>query len=156
MLRLIRTSKLDGKLMDVGCAYGLLANFASEHFETYGIDVSRFAVEKSKIYCRGNIAKASAVDIPFRGETFDVITVLDTLEHVPSLTQCLEDIYRGAEEEWCTPPSTTKHSDLALMQTHGAKPRNTHERLRTSRVESRPIESLVQGGESLWNCYLRS
>jgi len=76
----------------------MLVNLASKHFEAYGIDISRFAVKKSKRYSRGNIAKASAISIPFRDETFDAITVLDTLEHVSDLPRCLEDIKRALKE----------------------------------------------------------
>ena len=98
MLKLIHTLKPNGTLLDIGCAYGLLVNMASKHFDAYGIDISQFAIEKSKRYSRGNIAKASASDIPFRDEAFDVITVIDTLEHVPQLAQCLEDIKRALKK----------------------------------------------------------
>jgi len=81
ILKLIRTLKTGGRLLDIGCAYGMLVNLAAKHLDAYGIDISRFAIEKSKRYSRGNIAKASAINIPFRDETFDAITVLDTLEH---------------------------------------------------------------------------
>jgi 2-polyprenyl-3-methyl-5-hydroxy-6-metoxy-1,4-benzoquinol methylase len=63
ILKLIRAMKSSGRLLDVGCAYGMLVNLASEHFEAYGIGISRFAVEKSKRYSRGNIAKASAITL---------------------------------------------------------------------------------------------
>lgn len=95
ILKLIRTLRPSGRLLDVGCAYGMLVSLASKNFEAYGIDISRFAIRKSKRYSRGNIAEASAISIPFRDETFDAITVLDTLEHVSDLPQCLEDIKRA-------------------------------------------------------------
>jgi SAM-dependent methyltransferase len=98
ILKLVRTLKPGGRLLDVGCAYGMLVSLASKNFEAYGIDISRFAVKKSKRYSRGNIAKASATSIPFRDETFDAITVLDTLEHVSDLPRCLEDIKRALKE----------------------------------------------------------
>lgn len=94
MLRLIQEFSDGGKLLDIGCAYGLLVNVASEHFDSYGIDISRFAVRKSKEYCNGNISRASAPDLPFRDESFDVITIIDTLEHVPDFNRCLNDIGR--------------------------------------------------------------
>jgi len=94
MLKLIRKFKEGGRLLDIGCAYGLLVNAASQHFESYGIDISQFAVKKSKKYCKGNISRASAVNLPFKNESFDVVTVVATLEHVPHLTRCLKDIVR--------------------------------------------------------------
>ena len=80
--------------MDIGCAYGLLVNAASKCFESYGIDISQFAIMKSKKYCKGNIFPASAPELPFRNDTFDVITILDTLEHVAHLNKCLRDVVR--------------------------------------------------------------
>jgi SAM-dependent methyltransferase len=94
VLKLLLTHKNKGKLLDIGCAYGLLVNAASKHFESYGIDVSQFAIEKSKRFCKGTISRASATNLPFKDESFDMITVLDTLEHVRDLDRCLQDIVR--------------------------------------------------------------
>lgn len=94
MLKIIQRFRNGGRFLDVGCAYGLLVNVASKSFESYGIDISRFAVKKSKEYCGGNISRASALDLPFRDESFDVVTIIDTLEHVPDFNRCLKDIFR--------------------------------------------------------------
>jgi 2-polyprenyl-3-methyl-5-hydroxy-6-metoxy-1,4-benzoquinol methylase len=94
MLKVIQKSKSGGRLLDVGCAYGLLVNAASKCFESYGIDISRFAVNKSKEYCKESISRASAVNLPFKDESFDVITLVDTLEHIPNFDDCLKDIVR--------------------------------------------------------------
>lgn len=94
ILRLIQEFKKSGKLLDIGCAYGLLVSAASKHFESYGIDISNFAVKKSKRYCKGNISLASAINLPFKNKSFDVVTIVDTLEHVAHLTLCLKEIRR--------------------------------------------------------------
>ncbi len=94
MLKFIWEFKAGGRLLDIGCAYGFLVNAAARHFESCGIDISQFAVKKSKEFCRGKVSRASAVNLPFKDETFDVVTVVDTLEHVPDLSQCLKDIVR--------------------------------------------------------------
>ncbi|UCH32753.1 MAG: class I SAM-dependent methyltransferase [Candidatus Bathyarchaeota archaeon] len=94
MLKLIRKYKNEGRLLDVGCAYGLFVATASQRYESYGIDISRFAVKKSKKYCRGTIARAAAKTLPFKDETFEVVTVVDTLEHISHLNECLRDIVR--------------------------------------------------------------
>jgi SAM-dependent methyltransferase len=94
MLRLLRKYKDDGKLLDIGCAYGLFVACASTQYESYGIDISRFAVKKSTKYCRGIISRASATNLPFQDDTFEVVTVVDTLEHISNLNRCLKDIVR--------------------------------------------------------------
>jgi len=98
MLKLIQQFRRSGRLLDVGCAYGLLVNEASKHFESYGIDISRFAVKKSKKYCKGNISRASAVNLPFKDESFDAITLVDTLEHVSDYNNCLKDVVRALKK----------------------------------------------------------
>ena len=99
MLKLIREFRDGGRLLDIGCAYGLLVKAASKHFESYGIDISQFAVKKSKEYYKGTISRASAVKLPFNNESFDVVTVIDTLEHVPNLTLCIKDIIRTLKRD---------------------------------------------------------
>jgi SAM-dependent methyltransferase len=98
IVKLLFTYKDKGTLLDIGCAYGLLVNAASKYFEAYGIDISQFALKKSKKFCKGNISKASATNLPFKDASFDIITVLDTLEHVPNLDRCLQDIVRILKE----------------------------------------------------------
>ena len=94
MVQLIRQFRKNGTLLDIGCAYGLLVNQASKHFESYGIDISSFAVKKSKEHCKGNVSRASAINLPFKDESFDVITLVDTLEHIPDYDECLKDVTR--------------------------------------------------------------
>ncbi len=94
MLKIIQEFRGSGRLLDVGCAYGLLVDEASKCFESYGIDISRFALTKSKEYCEGNVSRASAASLPFKGDSFNVITLLDTLEHIPNFDECLEDVVR--------------------------------------------------------------
>ncbi len=54
---------------------------------------------KSKEYCKGNVSRASALNLPFRDESFDVITIIDTLEHVPNFNGCLSDIVRVLKKD---------------------------------------------------------
>ena len=99
MLDFIQEFKQKGTLLDIGCAYGFLVNAASSRFDSYGIDVSHFAVGKSKSYCRGVISRASAVVIPFRTGSFDVVTAIDTLEHVENTSSCLKEIARILKDD---------------------------------------------------------
>ena len=99
MLKLIRRFRKNGRLLDVGCAYGFLVNEASKHFESYGIDISSFAVKKSKEHNSRNIFRALASSLPFRDESFDAITLVDTLEHVPDFNSCLKDVVRALKKK---------------------------------------------------------
>lgn len=94
IIRTIRDIKEKGRLLDIGCAYGFLVDMASPYFETCGIDVSSFAIKKSKEFCDSNVLIASATSLPFREDSFHIITVIDTLEHVPEPTECIREIHR--------------------------------------------------------------
>ncbi len=94
IVKFIRLFKDGGRLLDIGCAYGLLVNAASTHFESSGVDISWFAIEKSKKYCRGSVSRSSAAWLPFRDSCFDVVAMVDTLEHVQHLSRCLTDVAR--------------------------------------------------------------
>jgi len=93
MLKVIKEIKGNGKLLDVGCAYGFLVNATSKHFESYGIDSSNFVIKKSRNFCK-NVLVASGVEMPFKSGSFDVVTFVDTLEHVAKLTECIKDVRR--------------------------------------------------------------
>ncbi len=99
MLKLIRQFRKGGRLLDVGCAYGFLVNEASKHFEAYGIDISSFAIKKSKEHCNRSVFRASASSLPFKNESFDAITLIDTLEHVPDFNSCLKDAVRALKKD---------------------------------------------------------
>jgi len=73
-----------GKLLDIGCNYGFFLGVCEPHFKTYGIDISRYAISEAKNYApRSKIVCCDVEEnIPFADETFDVVTMFDTLEHV--------------------------------------------------------------------------
>ena len=99
MLRIIKGIKGNGKLLDIGCAYGFLVDATSSHLESYGVDISNFAIKKSKDFCDGSILMASAANLPFKENSFDIITVIDTLEHIVKLDECVRHIARTLKKD---------------------------------------------------------
>jgi len=85
-----------GHLLELGCAYGYFLKRATNSFNVYGLDISKFALEQAKRNCPK--AKLEAWDIntslPFRDEGFDVIASFDTLEHVANINFCVKEISR--------------------------------------------------------------
>lgn len=80
----IRDNNLSGRILDVGCAFSFLLVEVSPYFlELYGLDVSRFAIEKAKeIIPEANLEVADLEKtLPYPDEFFDCITALDVLEH---------------------------------------------------------------------------
>lgn len=83
-LRQIKRFKLEGKVLDVGCATGFFLEAAQkEGFEPYGVEFSMFSssVAKKKF---GDEAIYNGVleDSQFPDGSFDVIAMSDLLEHV--------------------------------------------------------------------------
>ena len=93
ILKSLKKIKSSGKLLDIGCAYGFFIKIASAQFRSYGIDISSFAIRKSRKITDKTL-RASANSLPFKDKSFDVITALDTLEHVSELNTCMRELRR--------------------------------------------------------------
>jgi len=93
-VKLLGLIKKKGKLLDVGCAFGRVLAVGKEiGYKTYGCDVSRFAVKA----CRKNGLQArvcSIGELKYAKDSFDVVTVLDVIEHVKDIEGGLAEIRR--------------------------------------------------------------
>jgi SAM-dependent methyltransferase len=72
--------------LDIGCGLGDFVAFTSAHpeFVTHGTDVSEHAIAIAKQKTPGaDVRTASADAQPWEPKSFDLITILDVLEHVP-------------------------------------------------------------------------
>ncbi len=75
------------RLLDVGAATGFFVQFANEHdFNASGIEISKYAAEEGSR--KGlDIATGTIHDIlPEQEKMYDVVTMLDVIEHVPNPT----------------------------------------------------------------------
>ena len=83
-----------GKVLDVGCGVGYLLRAAqAEGWEVAGLDLDRAAVDIAK-QAGLDAHWAVADEMPFPKETFDVVTFLNVVEHLPWPHSTLEAIYR--------------------------------------------------------------
>jgi len=87
----------DWKMLDVGCGTGCMLRDLKRYGKGYGVDISEEAVK----YCRRRkVGKMKVGDvtkvIPFR-EKFDLVTILDVIEHIEDDEAVLRKI-RGAME----------------------------------------------------------
>jgi 2-polyprenyl-3-methyl-5-hydroxy-6-metoxy-1,4-benzoquinol methylase len=81
------------KVLDVGCGTGLMLNALEEVGQTFGMDMSDDAISFSKEIFSGEVKKGFLPDqIPFREEYFDLITLLDVIEHVDQDVDSLKAI----------------------------------------------------------------
>jgi 2-polyprenyl-3-methyl-5-hydroxy-6-metoxy-1,4-benzoquinol methylase len=94
-LKLVKSFKSIGKLLDVGCGVGIFLSMAKEKgWEVFGVDVSdyatNFAMEKFGLNCFTGKLK----DANFPDKYFDVITLWDAVEHFENPLEELGEIKR--------------------------------------------------------------
>lgn len=87
-----------GTLLDVGCGAGFLTNrMAKEGFQVTGVDLSQESLNVAERYDTTKTAKyikADACHLPFADNSFDVVTTLDFLEHVPNPADVVKECAR--------------------------------------------------------------
>jgi len=85
----------NSKVLDIGCGTGMMLKSLSKYGEVYGLDKNEKAIAYSKI--RSPKAKIVLGSFPENMQNllplkFDLITVLDVLEHIDDDTKALEAI----------------------------------------------------------------
>lgn len=99
--RHIRKCIRSGRLLDIGCAEGALLKWAERRgYETYGIDISEFAIEElsRQKLSQSELFVADIRSLPFRDNYFDAITCFDVLEHLENPIIGLKEISRCLKE----------------------------------------------------------
>jgi SAM-dependent methyltransferase len=72
------------RVLDVGCGDARFTADAARRARTIGVDVSRRALGHARTLARGaRFVACGAASLPFRSSSFDVVTLLDVIEHVP-------------------------------------------------------------------------
>lgn len=95
--RVIRKRIRSGKLCDIGCAEGALLKWAEKRgYETYGVDISDFAIRETSYrkLSQTQLSVAAINFLPFVDNYFDIITCFDVLEHLENPVIGLREISR--------------------------------------------------------------
>ncbi|MBN3038402.1 MAG: methyltransferase domain-containing protein [Candidatus Omnitrophica bacterium] len=75
--------KKDGRLLDVGCAFGTFLKLMKENgWETWGSEISGYAADYSRKSTGSKIISGDFLNADFSQEHFDVVTMWDYIEHV--------------------------------------------------------------------------
>ncbi|MFO0612721.1 MAG: class I SAM-dependent methyltransferase [Polyangiaceae bacterium] len=102
-----------GRLLDIGAGYGTLVEEAGKlGFVAEGIDLSEGNVERAK--ARGlNVTKVAAEDLETEG-VFDVVTMMDIIEHVPDPVAMLRAAHRALRPGGTAVIYTPNHSSAIV------------------------------------------
>jgi 2-polyprenyl-3-methyl-5-hydroxy-6-metoxy-1,4-benzoquinol methylase len=85
--------KEEVNILDIGCGTGLMLNELEKLGKTHGMDMSNEAISFSKEIFSGEVKQGSLPDkIPFGTNSFDLITLLDVIEHVEDDVEALQEI----------------------------------------------------------------
>jgi len=88
-------------VLDVGCAKGFLVYALEQNgVEAWGIDASEYAVENAEEAVRDKIALGMAEKLPYDDNFFEVVTILDVLEHIPerNVAKTIKELLRVAKK----------------------------------------------------------
>lgn len=79
-------------ILDVGCGDGFVINSLAGKYECTGVDISETALKS--VQCRKMVA--SATELPFEDDSFDLVMINDVIEHLPGeiLTAALRELQR--------------------------------------------------------------
>jgi len=86
------------QLLDIGCAHGFMLEAAKQKgFEPYGVEISPAA---SAARSRGFIVYDRPLpELNLSADTFDVVTAIDVIEHLPDIKAFVFEIYRIVKPE---------------------------------------------------------
>lgn len=83
-----------GKLLDIGAATGFFMSIAKKRgFNVVGVELSDFAARKGRENGL-DIVTGDLLNTNFEGESFDVVTMFDVLEHVPDPKKLISEVSR--------------------------------------------------------------
>ncbi len=84
-----------GKLLDIGCATGSFLSLAKETgWECFGVEISDYAASVARKKFSGDVFGGSFRDAHYPDNSFDVITMWDTIEHFQDPCGELQEAYR--------------------------------------------------------------
>ena len=91
-------SKLENisRILDIGCAYGYLLRFwEGKGVGLYGTDVSEHAISRARRIVDAQLLVADIQDrMPFKDDSFDIITMFDVIQMTQSPVGALREVSR--------------------------------------------------------------
>jgi SAM-dependent methyltransferase len=82
------------RILDIGCGTGATLDHLKRYGQPHGIDLSELPLSFSRKRGHRRVLRASATDLPFESDSFDLVTTLDVVEHLDDDVQGLAEIRR--------------------------------------------------------------
>jgi len=86
--------------LDIGCATGNLVQRLLElGVDAYGVDISAYAISRSPVKDRLKQVDIVSERLPFESNYFDLITMLEVIEHISNEENILKEMRRVLKED---------------------------------------------------------
>lgn len=136
--------KHKGKFLDIGLGRGNLEKRMMGEdldFEIYGVDISSRAIAEANRRIKGKFYVASVFKLPFKPSFFDVVIILDVLEHIEKgrVLSALKEIYRVLKKDGALMVSVPLNESLGQLIKED-KNYNAHLREYTPEILSKELE----------------
>lgn len=85
------------RILDIGCAKGYLVYLFNEQgIDAYGVDISSYAISKAPEEIKDKLYTLDIEEenLPFPDNLFDLITIVEVLEHLNSFEHLIKEIKR--------------------------------------------------------------
>ncbi len=93
--KILKYSQGPGRILDVGCATGiLLCGMQLRGWDCYGVEPDLKAVEYARTRFNLNVFHGTIRDADFPRDFFDVVTLMDVLEHIHDTENTLIEVHR--------------------------------------------------------------
>lgn len=90
--------KKSGDILDIGCSSGGFLGSLGDEWRRHGIEIAPEMAERACANTGAKVFVGDALSAPFAGESFDVITSFDVLEHVYQPRELVRKV-----QEWLKP-----------------------------------------------------
>ena len=95
-----RYGRRGSRLLEIGSGLGHLVGQLEGSFETFGLDLNHWAVNRSKsVAGRTSLETASAQALPYSNLSFGVVIIKHIVEHLPDPNQAIREIGRILEPD---------------------------------------------------------
>ena len=94
LLRRLLPSRSDLEILDAGCGTGINLEYLNEFGRVTGVDVSEDAIEFCRKRGNENVQRGDLTSLEWEDDRFDLVTVLDVIEHIDEDRAALAELIR--------------------------------------------------------------
>lgn len=94
IVRFLEGYVMPGTLLDVGCGAGVLLAVARDKWRVRGVELCSWAVREARSRFALEVYEGTIAEARFPGASFDAVTMLDVIEHLPNPRETVAEAFR--------------------------------------------------------------